>query len=134
MINFYKNLEPEFVISATRSSGPGGQNVNKVSTKAELRFNVRNSQILSEEEKSLIIEKIENKLTEEGWLIVSSQVSRSFDTNKNECISKFYKIIQNALFRPKKRKKTLPSKQWHQERLDEKKHISDIKENRKKIL
>ena len=134
MINFTKNLEPEFTITATRSSGPGGQNVNKVSTKAELRFNVRTSQILSEDEKILILEKIENKLTEEGFLIVTSQVSRSFDTNKNECISKFYKIIEKALFRPKKRRKTLPSKQWHQERLDEKKHTSDIKKFRQKIL
>lgn len=127
-----RNFEPEFVFNVSRSSGPGGQNVNKVNTKAELRFDIKNSSLLSDDEKLLITKNLEKKLTLDGILIITSSETRSLLQNKENCISKFYAIIEKALIVPKIRKKSRPSKAWHQERLNEKKLISEKKQNRKK--
>lgn len=126
-----KNLEPEIQFSASRSSGPGGQHVNKVSTAVELRFNIPESQILDEEEKKRIIKKLEGKLTTEGELIVNASETRSQTQNKKLALEKFYTMIEEALKIPKKRKRTRPSAASRKKRLENKRRQSEKKELRK---
>jgi ribosome-associated protein len=129
----FKDLYTEFVFSASRSGGPGGQNVNKVNTKVELRFNVALSQILSDEEKTILQEKLANKLTLDGELIVVSQSERSQIMNKERCIEKFYDMIEKALTPQKPRKATRPTKASKTRRLDGKRIKSQIKMLRKNV-
>ena len=125
------DLGDELVITAMRSSGPGGQHVNKVSTKIELRFNIPGSKILTEQQKLLLMDKLRRKLTEAGDLIVVSQVTRSQSSNKELALIKFYEIIAKALKPVRKRIPTKPTKQSKLKRLGEKKIIARKKENRK---
>ena len=128
-----REFEKEFIITASRSSGAGGQNVNKVSTKIELRINLAESNLLSEEEKNILSIKLGNRISNEGFLIIQSQTSRSQIKNKEEAIEKFYQLIMKALAPVKKRKKTRPSLSSKIKRLDSKKVDSKKKQNRKKI-
>ena len=128
-----RGFEKELVFSASRSSGAGGQNVNKVSTKIELRFNVASSIILSEREKAIIHSKLGNRISNEGYLIIQCQSSRSQLKNKEESVEKFFALIAKALTPVKKRKKTRPSLASKTKRLDRKKQDSGRKQNRKKI-
>jgi ribosome-associated protein len=89
-----------------RSSGPGGQNVNKVATKVELAFPVNDSALLSDEEKQIISTKLDAKINEEGYLKISDSSSRSQSTNRESVLEKFYDTIEKALIKPKKRKAT----------------------------
>lgn len=125
------DLGAELIITATRSSGPGGQHVNKVSTRIELRFNIPGSKILTDQQKILLVDKLQNKLTEAGDLIVVSQVSRSQSSNKELALIKFYGIIAKALKPAKKRIPTKPTKQSKLKRLDEKNSVARKKESRK---
>ncbi len=129
-----KDFESEFVFISSRSSGAGGQHVNKVNTKIELRFNINNSNLLNTEEKLLIYKKLSNRISKDGILQIISQESRSQIRNKKKCIDKFYEIIEQALIIPKKRKKLRPSKKWHRKRLKNKMFNSEKKENRKKLI
>jgi ribosome-associated protein len=128
-----KDFSPEFEFIVSRSSGPGGQNVNKVSTKVMLCFNVSKSALLSDEEKGMITEKLTNKINAEGILKIVSQRERSQLGNKELCIEKFYILITKALTKPKKRKKSKPTELSIMKRLEKKKRISRIKQVRKKI-
>lgn len=128
-----QDFSPEFIFSASRSSGPGGQHVNKVSTKVELRFNILNSVILSTEEKNLLIEKLANRITREGELVIISQSERTQLKNKQAVIEKFYRLLKRALTPRKKRKATLPSAESIEKRLEEKRIRGEKKEQRKKI-
>ena len=101
-----RGLERECSFTAVRSSGPGGQNVNKVATKVELAFHVNNSELLSEEEKQTISLKLASRINEEGYLKVSDSSSRSQATNRENVLEKFYDTIEKALIKPKKRKPT----------------------------
>ncbi|MBS1593149.1 MAG: aminoacyl-tRNA hydrolase [Bacteroidetes bacterium] len=101
-----RGLERECSFTAARSSGPGGQNVNKVATKIELAFHVINSQLLSDEEKATISEKLSTKINEDGYLKVSSSESRSQAANKEAALEKLYDTLEKALIKPKKRKPT----------------------------
>ena len=100
--------ELDFVTS--RSSGPGGQNVNKVNTKVTVKFDIRGSQVLSQDEKDVLFYKLEKRLTKEGVLVLSSQDKRSQLQNKEEVILKLVSIMNKAFERKKKRKATKPSK------------------------
>lgn len=111
---------PEFEINATRSSGPGGQNVNKVNTRIELRFNVSQSGLLNDEEKIRISKRLAGKISKEGILIIVSQSERSQLKNKEEAIRKFYEMISQALKTAKKRRATSPSPGSVRKRLEEK--------------
>ncbi|MFD2201270.1 alternative ribosome rescue aminoacyl-tRNA hydrolase ArfB [Shivajiella indica] len=122
----------EFEFQASRSSGPGGQNVNKVNTKVTLRFNVPNSIFLEAEEKSILMEKLGNKLDSEGNLIIQSQEKRSQIQNKEITIRKFYDLLLKAFQKKKIRKVTKPGKAAIEERLKEKKRISEKKKYRGK--
>jgi ribosome-associated protein len=127
------NVVKEIKFQTARSGGSGGQNVNKVETMVEGYFKVNSSQLLSLEEKQLIKEKLGNKITEEGYLLVKSQTERSQLGNKEEVIRKINRLIHQALIRPKKRKPTRPSKASKEKRIESKKKKSEIKEGRKKI-
>ncbi|TYQ00323.1 ribosome-associated protein [Tenacibaculum adriaticum] len=105
-----EQLIRELNFKAIRSSGAGGQHVNKVSSKIELSFNLPASEGLSEEEKELLLKNLSAKLTKENILILTSQESRSQHRNKEIAIQRFLEIIKQGLKRPKVRKATKPSK------------------------
>ena len=128
-----RDFSPEFSFSASRSSGPGGQHVNKVSTKVELRFHIMNSALLTDEEKNLLLEKLANRITNEGELVIVSQSGRSQLKNKEAVIEKFYRLLKRVLTPRKKRKPTLPSPEAIEKRLEEKRIRAEKKERRKKI-
>jgi len=124
-------LNSELHFQASRSSGPGGQNVNKVNSKIILTFNVPNSQILDELEKETLMEKIANKLDSEGNLQIQSQEKRSQIQNKDIAIRKFYDILSKAFHKKKIRKATKPSKSAIEQRLKAKKAVSEKKKGRR---
>jgi ribosome-associated protein len=125
-----RGLEHECKLSATRSSGPGGQNVNKVSTKVELRFSVSSSRILNEDEKDKIFKRLSRYINNEGELLLFSQESRSQIENKETVIEKFYLLLEDAFKERKPRKKTRVPAGIKKKRLDEKKKRSRLKADR----
>lgn len=128
-----RNFQDEFVFQASRSGGPGGQNVNKVSSKVELRFHIANSALLNEDEKTIIAEKLVNKINNLGELILVSQDERSQLQNKEKVIEKFYYLINKALTTQKKRLNTKPTKASVEKRLESKRVQAKIKANRKDV-
>ena len=126
-----RDFTGELHFSASRSSGPGGQHVNKVSTKMELRFHVLSSVLLSEDEKALIAEKLASRINAAGELLLVSQSERSQLQNKEKVTEKFYLLLTRALTPRKKRKATRPSKASKEERLELKRQQSEKKERRK---
>lgn len=126
-------LQPELQYQFARSGGAGGQNVNKVATKAEIRFNVRQSVVLTDEERAILEEKLAGKLTTEGELVLTHQTERTQLANKEKVTRKFYRLIEKAFEKPKPRKATKPSKSAVDERIATKKHKGDVKEKRKKV-
>jgi len=126
-----RNFENEFIYSTSRSSGPGGQNVNKVSSKVELRYNLLLTSILTQEEKEMIFVKLKNKINKENEIILVSQSERSQLMNKIAVTEKFYDLISKALTVPIKRKNTRPTFSSKLRRLDLKQNRSDIKKLRK---
>lgn len=125
-------LLSELKFKAVRSSGAGGQNVNKVSSKAVLSFDLANSLGLTQEEKERLQIKIANKLTQEVVLIITSEEDRSQFKNKEIAIKKFLKVIENGLVVPKERKEIKVSRRAKEKRLNAKKVMSVLKQNRKK--
>ena len=127
------DFSSEFQFQASRSGGAGGQNVNKVSTKVELRFNVLNSGILDETQKELLQKKCKNQINSESELIIVSQEERTQLRNKNTTIKKFKALLIKALTIPKKRLKVTPTAGMIAERLKNKKMDSEKKANRGKV-
>ncbi|HBF33672.1 TPA: aminoacyl-tRNA hydrolase [Candidatus Sumerlaeota bacterium] len=130
---YYRDFAPEFAFAASRSGGPGGQNVNKVNTKVELRFHVASSALLSEHEKSVIAHKLANRINDAGELLIVSQDTRSQGQNKEEVIGKFYQLLDLALRPVKKRRPTKPSRGAKERRLAAKRNLSQKKENRRTL-
>jgi ribosome-associated protein len=128
-----RDFQNEFVFQASRSGGPGGQNVNKVSTKVELRFQIANSVLLSDDEKSVIAEKLINKINKQGELVLVAQTDRSQLKNKEKVIEKFYLLISKALVPRKRRVKTKPTRSSVEKRLESKRVQAKIKDLRKDI-
>lgn len=128
-----EKLHIELQFKAIRSSGAGGQHVNKVSSKVELTFNIQTSDGLTDEEKKLLCKNLAAKLTKENALILTCQESRSQHRNKELVTERFFNLIEKSLIVPKVRKKTKPSKLVRQKRLDAKKRVSEKKESRKKF-
>lgn len=124
---------PEIQLQTTRSGGKGGQNVNKVETAVIAYFNISASQILSEEQKKLITEKLSNRINSGGNLVVKSQTYRTQLENKENAIKKINELISSALKKKKARIATRPSKQSKEKRLESKKRSSQVKEGRKKF-
>ncbi|KAA9331416.1 aminoacyl-tRNA hydrolase [Hymenobacter busanensis] len=121
----------ELQVQTSRSSGPGGQNVNKVESRVELRFDVAHSQLLTDEQKQRILEKLGPQLTADGLLLVTAQEDRSQLRNKELALLKLHDTLAKALHRPKPRKPTKPSKGAVRKRLDSKKRLGEKKANRR---
>ena len=128
-----ENLLKEVSFKAVRSGGKGGQNVNKVSTKVQLSFDVANSNFLSDEQKEIILNKLSSKISEEGILKLTADSERSQFSNKEIVSEKFLALIQKALTPKKKRVASKPSKASKEERLRLKKEIAEKKLLRRKI-
>ena len=128
----YEALKQELAFKAVKSSGPGGQHVNKTASKIILNFDVENSQALSEEEKSRILMKLASRITNSGEIILESGETRSQHKNKELVTARFLERIQKALIKEKPRKKTRPTKASKLKRLRSKKLKSDKKANRQK--
>ena len=128
----YEKIISELSFKAVRSSGAGGQNVNKVSSKVVLSFDLKNSQALSEEEKLLVETKLSSRLTSDAVLILNCDEDRSQFRNKEIVIKRFLDLIKNALFIPKERKPTRIPKSVIRKRIKDKKSISEVKKNRRK--
>lgn len=126
-----RSLEREFHFSTSRSGGPGGQHANKADTQVELRFNVPGSELLLEDEKQRLMQKLSHRISKSGDLILTDESSRSQAKNKKRVEEKFYSLMEEALKKPKKRKPTKPSKASKKKRLNEKKKHSEKKDLRK---
>lgn len=120
----------EYTIEFARSGGPGGQNVNKVSSKAQLRWNVGASTVLSDEQKTRVREALKNRLTNEDEILVMAEDERSQAQNREQVIARFQELITQALHVPKKRRPTKPTRNSKEKRLQSKKIISARKKLR----
>jgi ribosome-associated protein len=127
-----EKIVSELTYKAIRSSGAGGQNVNKVSSKVVLTFDLLNSLALSDEEKERAQKKLKSKLTSDGILILNCDEDRSQLKNKSIVTKRFLEIIEKSLVVPKTRKATKVPKSVVEKRLKDKSSVSEIKQNRKK--
>ncbi|HEY9001196.1 MAG TPA: alternative ribosome rescue aminoacyl-tRNA hydrolase ArfB [Mucilaginibacter sp.] len=131
-MNFTKNdLQKEVTYKTSRSGGKGGQNVNKVSSKVELLFDITQSNLFDDEQKALLLAKLQGRLNRDGHLQVMSEEERSQYLNKERALEKLQLILAHALHKPKARKATKPSKAMIEARLAKKKLQSAKKANRK---
>ncbi len=127
-------LAKEVKFKMSTSSGNGGQNVNRVATKATLIFPINESKLFEEGQKEKLHEKLKNRINKEGFVIIVSQASRSAETNKKEALKKLVNLIQKS-FEPKKiRKKLKVPRSVKEKRLESKRRVAEKKEFRKKIL
>ena len=120
----------EVVFSASRSSGPGGQNVNKVSTRMTLSFDVGNSPSLSEEQRGTIQRRLANRIDKNGVLALHSQSFRTQQANRQDAIDRFVALLQDALKKRKPRKPTRVSRAAKQRRVEAKRRHSEKKRQR----
>jgi ribosome-associated protein len=124
--------EEEITITASRSSGPGGQNVNKVATKVTLRFSISNTTRLSDAQKDRIRKKLKNMINREDCVVMHDETGRSQSANRKRIIEKFAALMARALLVPKKRVPTKVSRSQKEKRLKEKKILSGKKTGRRK--
>jgi len=124
-------LIPELSFKAVRSSGSGGQHVNKVSSKIELHFDLENSESFSDDEKQLLLQTLSNRLTKDNRLVLQCDEHRSQHKNKELVIKRFMDLINEGLIVPKKRKPTKTPKAVIKKRQESKRKQSQKKANRK---
>lgn len=125
---------PELRFKAVKSSGPGGQHVNKTASRVELYFDVAASEALSEEEKTRIFKKLKNRINASAELVLQSEATRSQHKNKEDVIARFLELLKTALKKQKPRKKSKPGKAAREKRLKEKKIRAEKKSGRKNPL
>ncbi len=129
-----ESLHKELKFRVARSGGSGGQHVNKVSTKVELLFDVLKSQTLTDEQRALIVERLSNRITQEGILQIASEASRSQLQNKTLAIKKFDQLIFKALKPVKTRAEVVAYTANKRKRLEEKKQTAEKKTTRRKVI
>ncbi len=122
----------ELQITASRSSGPGGQHVNKTDSRIQVRWNIPASGALSDFLKNRVINTLRSRLTEDGDLLLACDSHRSQRRNKEEAMQRLAALVREALIPPKPRRKTKPTRASRQRRLDDKKRRSDVKKQRRK--
>jgi ribosome-associated protein len=127
-----EQLFTELTFKAVRSSGAGGQNVNKVSSKVVLTFDLNKSQGLSDEEKTLLVTNLSSRLTSENILILTCDEDRSQLKNKEIITKRFFELLKKGLFVPKERKATKIPKAAIRKRIKDKKNLGEIKKSRRK--
>ncbi len=136
MLKINENLSiplQEISISAIRSQGAGGQNVNKVSTAIHIRFDVQASSAISDEDRERLLKVKDRRLSKDGVIVIKSQRYRSQDKNRSDALERLAEMIRKALVVGKPRKATKPSKKSRQRRLDEKTKRGRLKESRAKV-
>ncbi|MGE4132166.1 MAG: alternative ribosome rescue aminoacyl-tRNA hydrolase ArfB [Bdellovibrionales bacterium] len=126
-------IQKEVSFTAVRSRGPGGQNVNKVSSAALLLWPLWDSVGLNDDEKLILVDKLADRVNREGVFYLRSDEFRDLERNKARCLEKLHDILVRALHRPKKRKPTRPTKASRERRRQYKSHRGDIKKNRRKV-
>jgi ribosome-associated protein len=136
MLKINENLSiplQEISISAIRSQGAGGQNVNKVSTAIHIRFDVQASAALSDEDRERLLKAKDRRRSKDGVIVIKSQRYRSQEKNRLDALEKLAEMIRKALVKDKPRKATKPSKKSRQKRLDEKTKRGRLKESRGRV-
>lgn len=129
--NMLEIPDHEIEYQFSRSSGKGGQNVNKTETRVQLRWNPGKSAILTEDQKSFLSNRLKNRLTAAGDIIVASSTERTQFANLRIAKQKLNQLVENALIRPKSRRSTRPSRAARLRRLESKRRISMKKASRR---
>ncbi len=128
-----KKIDLEAVYQFSRSSGPGGQKVNKTETRAELHWDLLSSEALNSDQKTIVARKLKNRLNKQGILVFYSDQYRTRPQNKEQCFKNLVESLQVALTKPKPRRKTKPTRSSVEKRIKEKKQLGDKKKMRQKV-
>ena len=124
----------ELHFSAVRAQGPGGQNVNKVSSAVHLRFDIASSAALSDEEKQRLLALSDRRVSKAGVVVIKSQRYRTLERNRQDALERLRALLLKGLSQPKPRKPTKPSRQVREKRLEDKARRAKLKETRRKVL